>query len=309
MEQKYVCSWGLREEEKPVNIIWVWHQTAVSLHVWVTVRCQGSGPTRAERLGHQPRQAAGDLGPGEVVVVEAPDGRDDEGPSHPSVIRRISHLRTLSGPRCARAHTHTRGPEDRAASSGIPPDCGWHPVQRNSMQWKKKSPLLTQGKKNIETWPRFAQEKGRRSSVTGGPSFSSGISFSAWQLSLGGIFREISSHSLTWLSSGCPTSRSSSSSRRTDTSGRIHASERADVRLHVGRPCSLFYSPPSPPQAFSSLSVSLRGGCDFFPLPHRSEGWQQCACAAHPPLPVPRRVTPRWGALRQEGSLTHIWFP
>lgn len=52
-------------------------------------------PTRSERLGHQPRQAAGDLGPGEVVVVEALDGGDDEGPSHPpedDVLRRISHL-------------------------------------------------------------------------------------------------------------------------------------------------------------------------------------------------------------------------
>ena len=49
-------------------------------------------PTRAESLGHKPRQAAGDLGPGEVVVVEALDGGDDEGPSHPSVVCRISHL-------------------------------------------------------------------------------------------------------------------------------------------------------------------------------------------------------------------------
>lgn len=51
-----------------------------------------AAPTRAESLGHQPRQAAGDLGPGEVIVIEALDGRDDEGPSHPSVICRISHL-------------------------------------------------------------------------------------------------------------------------------------------------------------------------------------------------------------------------
>lgn len=55
-------------------------------------------PTRAERLGHQPRQAAGDLGPGEVVVIEALDGRDDEGPPHPSVICRISHLLSLWSP-------------------------------------------------------------------------------------------------------------------------------------------------------------------------------------------------------------------
>lgn len=52
--------------------------------------------TRAESLGHQPRQAAGDLGPGEVVVIEALDGRDDEGPSHPSVIYSISHLSSFS---------------------------------------------------------------------------------------------------------------------------------------------------------------------------------------------------------------------
>lgn len=48
-------------------------------------------PTRAESLGHQPRQAAGDLGPGEVVVVEALDGRDDKRASHPSVLCCISH--------------------------------------------------------------------------------------------------------------------------------------------------------------------------------------------------------------------------
>lgn len=53
---------------------------------------QEAAPTRAESLGHQPRQAAGDLGPGEIIVIEALDGRDDEGPSHPSVICRISHL-------------------------------------------------------------------------------------------------------------------------------------------------------------------------------------------------------------------------
>lgn len=49
-------------------------------------------PTRAERLGYQPRQAAGYLGPGKVIVVEALDSWDDEGPSHPAVICRISHL-------------------------------------------------------------------------------------------------------------------------------------------------------------------------------------------------------------------------
>lgn len=53
---------------------------------------RGAPPTRAESLGHQPRQAAGDLGPGKVIVIEALDGRDDEGPSHPSVVCRISHL-------------------------------------------------------------------------------------------------------------------------------------------------------------------------------------------------------------------------
>lgn len=52
-------------------------------------------PTRAERLGHQPRQAAGNLGSGEVIMVEALDGGDDEGPSHPPVICRISHLQPL----------------------------------------------------------------------------------------------------------------------------------------------------------------------------------------------------------------------
>lgn len=182
VERKYVCSWGLREEGKPANIIWVWHQTAVSLHVWVTVRCQGNGPTRAERLCHQPRQAAGDLGPGEVVVVEAPDGRDDEGPSHPSVIRRISHLRTLSGHRCARAHAHTDTHTLASRRIGQPPQEFLRTADdipsRGIRCSKKKSPLLTEGKKTQKLGLGL-RKKGRRSSVTRGPSFSLGISFSA----------------------------------------------------------------------------------------------------------------------------------
>lgn len=99
-------------------------------------RHRGAGPTGAERLGHQPGQAAGDLGPGEVVVVEAPDGRDDEGPSHPSVIRSISHLLPLSRDPVVREDTRARTHAQRGngADLGIPPGCGSHPVQRNSMQ-------------------------------------------------------------------------------------------------------------------------------------------------------------------------------
>lgn len=70
-----------------------------------------AGPTRAERLGHQPGKAARDLGPGEVVVVEAPDGRDDEGPPVP-VTRSISHLPRPREPRScetdARGRAHTQ---------------------------------------------------------------------------------------------------------------------------------------------------------------------------------------------------------
>lgn len=73
----------------------------------VDVRHLEAEPTRAERLGHQPGQAAGDLGPGEVVVVEAPDGRDDEGPSHPPFIRSISHLFSLSLEPVVREDTRT----------------------------------------------------------------------------------------------------------------------------------------------------------------------------------------------------------
>lgn len=58
-------------------------------------------PTRAERLGHQPRQAAGNLGSGEVIMVEALDGGDDEGPSHLPVICRISHLQPRGAPLCS----------------------------------------------------------------------------------------------------------------------------------------------------------------------------------------------------------------
>lgn len=65
-------------------------------------------PTGAERLGHQPGQAAGDLGPGEVVVVEAPDGRDDEGPPHPPVLRRIPHLLHSHRAPVVREDTHAR---------------------------------------------------------------------------------------------------------------------------------------------------------------------------------------------------------
>lgn len=65
-------------------------------------------PTRAERLGHQPRQAAGNLGSGEVIVVEALDGGDDEGPSHPPVICRISHLQPCGAPLCSWRFTQPR---------------------------------------------------------------------------------------------------------------------------------------------------------------------------------------------------------
>lgn len=65
-------------------------------------------PTRTERLGHQPRQAAGNLGPGEVIMVEALDGGDDEGPSHPPVICRVSHLQPRRAPLCSWRFTQPR---------------------------------------------------------------------------------------------------------------------------------------------------------------------------------------------------------
>lgn len=58
-------------------------------------------PTRTERFGHQPRQAAGNLGSGEVIMVEALDGGDDEGLSHPPVIYRVSHLQPRGAPLCS----------------------------------------------------------------------------------------------------------------------------------------------------------------------------------------------------------------
>lgn len=70
--------------------------------------------TRAESLGHQPRQAAGGLGSAEVVVLEAPDGGHDEGRSHPPVVCRISHRSRA----CARVRAEARS--DRAP----PPECG-----------------------------------------------------------------------------------------------------------------------------------------------------------------------------------------
>lgn len=75
-------------------------QRCFSTYLAQNENAQEAPPTRAERFGHQPRQAAGDLGSGEVVVVEALDGGDDEGPSHPSAICRISHRRRLSASRC-----------------------------------------------------------------------------------------------------------------------------------------------------------------------------------------------------------------
>lgn len=75
----------------------------------VNVRHLEAEPTGAERLGHQPGQAAGDLGPGEIVVVEASDGRDDEGPSHPPLIRSISHLfHSLGNRLCEKTHARTQ---------------------------------------------------------------------------------------------------------------------------------------------------------------------------------------------------------
>lgn len=92
-------------------------------------------PTRAKSLGHQPRQTAWDLGPGEVVVVEAPDGRDDEGPSHPSVICRISHRLCVCPATLLLLEAQSAG--------GAAP--GRHPVHKSWMQ-KKKIPAAARKK-------------------------------------------------------------------------------------------------------------------------------------------------------------------
>lgn len=65
-------------------------------------------PTRTERLGHQPRQAAGNLGSGEVVMVEAPDGGDEEGPSHGPVVGRVPHLQPRGAALCSRSLAQPR---------------------------------------------------------------------------------------------------------------------------------------------------------------------------------------------------------
>lgn len=101
-------------------------------------------PTRTERLGHQPRQAAGNLGSGKVVMVEALDGGDDEGPSHPAVIIcRVSHLQAL----CSWRFTQPR--EFLLTADDIPHGG----IQRSR---GKKIPLLEpQKKKIIKVWQRL----------------------------------------------------------------------------------------------------------------------------------------------------------
>lgn len=105
-------------------------------------------PTRTERLGHQPRQAAGNLGSGEVIMVEALDGGDDEGPSHPAVIRRVSHLRARRAPPlCSWRFTQPR--EFLLTADDIPHGG----IQRGR---GKKNPLLEpQKKKKIKVWQRL----------------------------------------------------------------------------------------------------------------------------------------------------------
>lgn len=97
-------------------------------------------PTRAERLGHQPRQAAGNLGSGEVIVVEALDGGDDEGLSHPPVICRISHLQPCGAPLCSWRFTQPR--EFLLTADDIPHEG----IQRSS--GKKNPSFRARGQKN-----------------------------------------------------------------------------------------------------------------------------------------------------------------
>lgn len=53
----------------------------------------GRGPrTCPEGLGHQPGQIAGDFGPGEVIVVEGLDGRNNERPPRVPGVCSIPHL-------------------------------------------------------------------------------------------------------------------------------------------------------------------------------------------------------------------------
>lgn len=121
-------------------------------------------PTGAERLGDQPGQAAGDLGPGEVVMVEAPDGRDDEGPSHPLVIRSISHLlRSLGNRLCEKTHTHARTHtprRERGNGADFRNSSGLRLTSRPEEFDAVKSVRLSQeeerkNKNNADTWPRL----------------------------------------------------------------------------------------------------------------------------------------------------------
>lgn len=123
-------------------------------------------PTGAERLGDQPGQAAGDLGPGEVVMVEAPDGRDDEGPSHPPVIRSISHLlRSLGNRLCEKTRTHARTHPggERGNGADFRNSSGLRLTSRPEEFDAVKSVRLSQeeerkNKNNVDTWPRLLFE-------------------------------------------------------------------------------------------------------------------------------------------------------
>lgn len=89
-------------------------------------------PTRTERLGHQPRQAAGNLGSGEVIMVEALDGGDDESPPHPAVICRVPHLQPRGAPLCSWRVTQPR--EFLLTADDIPHGG----IQRSREQFKGK---------------------------------------------------------------------------------------------------------------------------------------------------------------------------
>lgn len=122
-------------------------------------------PTRAESLGHQPRQAAWYLGPGEVVVIEALDGRDDEGPSHPSVICRISHCFTVRDPLLYCCCWRLSQQEFLLTADNIPS----RGIQCTKISFSQKTEKNQRGKKTQQLWPGFWEhdelEMKRRPSV------------------------------------------------------------------------------------------------------------------------------------------------